>query len=243
MKQNWIKKIVISVIMVMALLTGCIPVYAYVDPDAEVEAGKEEIVEPAVEDPVEKVVEEMKEESKAEEESKEESSPGVLTPEGNLNLEDDVSDEASENLQFMTVRTKDGSVFYIIIDRSANSRNVYFLNEVDTSDLLALMNDEEKDAYEESLEEKEEEEKRPPVVQVQPQEPEPETEPVKTESEKQEKKAGVPVALLLVLAVIAVGVTGGYYFLKIRPAKNGTNIDNMEFEDDEYVDDGPYEEE
>ena len=160
MKQNWIKKIVISVIMVMALLTGCIPVYAYVDPDAEVEAGKEEIVEPAVEDPVEKLVEEMKEESKAEEESKEESSPGVLTPEGNLDLEDDVSDEASENLQFMTVRTKDGSVFYIIIDRSSNSRNVYFLNEVDASDLLALMNDEEKDAYEESLKEKEEEEKR-----------------------------------------------------------------------------------
>ncbi len=243
MKQNWIKKIVISVIMVMALLTGCIPVYAYVDPDAEVEAGKEEIVEPAVEDPVEKLVEEMKEESKAEEESKEESSPGVLTPEGNLDLEDDVSDEASENLQFMTVRTKDGSVFYIIIDRSANSRNVYFLNEVDASDLLALMNDEEKDAYEESLKEKEEEEKHPPVVQVQPQEPEPDTGPVKTEPDKQEKKAGVPIGLLLVLAVIAAGVTGGYYFLKIRPAKNGTNIDNMEFEDDEYVDDGPYEEE
>ena len=243
MKQNWIKKIVISVIMVMALLTGCIPVYAYVDPDAEVEAGKEEIVEPAVEDPVEKVVEEMKEESKAEEESKEESSPGVLTPEGNLDLEDDVSDEASENLQFMTVRTKDGSVFYIIIDRSSNSRNVYFLNEVDASDLLALMNDEEKDAYEESLKEKEEEEKQPPVIQVQPQEPESEKEPVKEEPEKQEKKAGISVTLLLVLAVIAAGVTGGYYFLKIRPAKNGTNIDNMDFEDDEYVDDGPYEEE
>ena len=243
MKQNWIKKIVISVIMVMALLTGCIPVYAYVDPDAEVEADKEEIVEPAVEDPVEKVVEEMKEESKAEEESKEESSPGVLTPEGNLDLEDDVSDEASENLQFMTVRTKDGSVFYIIIDRSSNSRNVYFLNEVDASDLLALMNDEEKDAYEESLKEKEEEEKQPPVIQVQPQEPESEKEPVKEEPEKQEKKAGIPVTLLLVLAVIAAGVTGGYYFLKIRPAKNGTNIDNMDFEDDEYVDDGPYEEE
>ena len=49
--------------------------------------------------------------------------------------------------------------------------------------------------------------------------------------------------LIVILAVIAAGVTGGYYFLKIRPAKNGTNIDNMDFEDDEYVDGGPYEEE
>ena len=241
MNRKWIKSAVISVIMLMALLTGCMPVYAYVDPDAETESSKEEIVEPAVEDSVQKAVEELTEESKTEEKSEEESSTGVLTPEGNLDLEDDVSEEASGNLQFMTVRTKDGSVFYIIIDRSAHSYNVYFLNEVDASDLLAIMNDEEKEAYEESLKEQEEKEEPEVVIPVEPQQPEPaESEP---EPVKQEQKAGVPIGLLIVLAVIAAGVIGGYYFLKIRPAKNGVNIDNMEFEDDEYVDDGPYEEE
>ena len=252
MKMRWIKKLTIMTVMIMVMLTGCIPVYAYVDPDAEVEEGKEEIVEPAVDDTVKKAAEEKKEESKSKEIQDEEKPSGVLTPEGNLDLKDDVSEEASENLQFMTVQAKDGTVFYLIIDRASNSRNVYFLNEVDTSDLLALMNDEEKDVYEESIKEQEElkrkeqeQAQQSTVVPVQPQDPEQEPKAVseREEPEKKEKKAGVPVTLLLILAMIAAGVTGGYYFLKIRPAKNGIHIDNMEFEDDEYVDDGPYEEE
>ena len=57
----------------------------------------------------------------------------TLTPKGNAQLVDDVSD--NENLQFITVTARDGNVFYFVIDKGAQSENVYFLNTVDESDL------------------------------------------------------------------------------------------------------------
>ena len=47
--------------------------------------------------------------------------------------------------QFITVESKNGNYFYIIIDRSGDTENVYFLNLVDEADLLALMENGEKD--------------------------------------------------------------------------------------------------
>ena len=61
----------------------------------------------------------------------------TLTPKGNAQLADDVSD--NENLQFITVTARDGNVFYFVIDKGAQSENVYFLNTVDESDLEALV--------------------------------------------------------------------------------------------------------
>ena len=63
----------------------------------------------------------------------------TLTPDGNAQLMDDVTD--NENLQFITVAARDGSEFYIIIDKGAQNENVYFLNTVDESDLAALVED------------------------------------------------------------------------------------------------------
>ncbi|MBR0277197.1 MAG: DUF4366 domain-containing protein [Clostridia bacterium] len=63
----------------------------------------------------------------------------TLTEKGNANLVDNVSD--SEDLQFITVTSKEGDTFYFIIDKAAESDNVYFLNKVDDSDLAALTED------------------------------------------------------------------------------------------------------
>ena len=73
-----------------------------------------------------------------------------LTPGGNLTVIDDVhqtndKDEV-EDKQFVTVQSKNGNTFYIIIDRSGDQENVYFLNAVDEADLMALMEDEQKAA-------------------------------------------------------------------------------------------------
>ena len=54
----------------------------------------------------------------------------------------------TEEMQFIAVTTKDGNVFYILINYSANEENsVYFLNKVDTFDLYSLlyMTDEEEE--------------------------------------------------------------------------------------------------
>lgn len=73
-----------------------------------------------------------------------------LTPGGNLTVIDDVHQtndkDEIEDKQFVTVQSKNGNTFYIIIDRSGDQENVYFLNAVDEADLMALMEDEQKSA-------------------------------------------------------------------------------------------------
>ena len=71
----------------------------------------------------------------------------AFTPDGNLTLVDDFSfltedeDGNTEGKQFLTVQTKAGNTFFIVIDRARESENTYFLNLVDEADLLALMDE------------------------------------------------------------------------------------------------------
>lgn len=66
----------------------------------------------------------------------------ALTPDGNLTLIDDIGSTTQRGKQFITVETKTGNVFYLIIDRDDEGKEtVHFLNQVDEADLLALMED------------------------------------------------------------------------------------------------------
>lgn len=146
--------------------------------------------------------------------------PIRLTPDGNLTLVDDIDGEQSEDKQFITVVTKNGNYFYIIIDRAGDKENVYFLNMVDEADLLALIEDDKKPTT--------------PVVTPQP-EPEPEPTP-EPQPEKKSNNSG-----LLLLVLLAVGAGGGafYYFKVLKPKQavsgsvDASEFDELNFDDEE----------
>ena len=129
---------------------------------------------------------------------------GPLTPEGNLTVVDDYQTTFSDGTaqQFITLVSKSGAYFYLIIDRAADGdQTAHFLNMVDEADLLALMD-------EEDIPEPEPE--PAPAPEPEPM-PEPEPEPEK------EDGAGKFVLVLLVLAGIAGG--GAYFWLKMQQRK------------------------
>ena len=75
---------------------------------------------------------------------------GALTPEGNLTLVDDYYTNYSDGSgqQFITLVSKSGNTFYLVIDRNAKGQQtVHFMNLVDEADLLSLMEDEDAEAY------------------------------------------------------------------------------------------------
>ena len=130
-----------------------------------------------------------------------EQNTGPLTPEGNLTVVDDYQTTFSDGTaqQFITLVSKSGAYFYLIIDRAADGdQTAHFLNMVDEADLLALMDEEEIP---------EPEPEPAPTPEPEPL-PEPEPEPEK------EDGAGKFMLVLLVLAGIAGG--GAYFWLKMR---------------------------
>ena len=63
-----------------------------------------------------------------------------ITPKGNATLVDDFYGDK----QLITVTTKAGNYYYILIDRANEDKetSVHFLNQVDDADLLALLDEE-----------------------------------------------------------------------------------------------------
>ena len=173
-----------------------------------------------------------------------------LTPDGNMSLVDDVT---TGTKQFLTLTTRDGNFYYLIIDRDKDgNENVHFLNQVDERDLISLMDEDEAKELEEQLaRQAEEEEAAQAALTTQTTEPEPTPEP-EPAPEKKINIAGFEISQKLFAGLIGCLVVIVFCivaFVKLGKKKNpeGNKVDpdddyEAEYDDEMDIEQGEYDE-
>lgn len=197
MKFKWLRTICMALILSVGLFSTT--AFAYTGGVEENEAAETPVVEPME----------------------------PLTPDGNLTLVDDEGTTSQQGKQFITLVTKTGNYFYLIIDRDDEGKEtVHFLNQVDEADLMKLMDEKELEQF-------------APTEEVEPEPiPEPEPEPeVPEEEPEQEPKVNFLPAVLLMLA-LAGG--GGFFLYKKLQEKKAQQEQEKPDPDADYTDDEDY---
>lgn len=156
-----------------------------------------------------------------------------LTPDGNLTLVDDYGDAPDSGQQFITLVTKNGNYFYLVIDRDKDgNENAHFMNLVDESDLFELLEDDAKDVYKAQLEAeqaaKEAAEKAAGEAAA--------AEAEKQEVPKNEKKR-VNLAPLFAVVFLILAGGGGWFLMQTKKKKKAEDApdpdaDYSDFEED-----------
>ena len=141
----------------------------------------------------------------------------------------DVLYSAATNKQFITVQSRAGQTYYLVIDydKPIDEENeiyeTYFLNLVDDRDLMSVLTDEEIVPT-----------PTPEIIYVTPEPttpPAPTAEPVAEPEKKKDNTSSM--MLLLVIAVIGVGVA--IWFFKFRNKSTPKSAPVREFDDDDEI--------
>ena len=167
---------------------------------------------------------------------------GALTPEGNLTLVDDYHTNYSDGSgqQFITLVSKSGATFYLVIDRNAKGQNtVHFMNLVDEADLLALMEEEAVDAH--TAEKEAAEQAELDRLKAEEEAKKAAEEAATAEPPKENKVTKYAGAFLGVVAMIALATGGGFYFYRQQMQKKKAEKEALDPDVDYTEDKGDFE--
>ena len=167
---------------------------------------------------------------------------GALTPEGNLTLVDDYHTDYSDGSgqQFITLVSKSGNTFYLVIDRNAKGQQtVHFMNLVDEADLLALMEEEAADAY--TAEKEAAAQAELDRLKAEEEAKKAEEEAATAEPPKENKITKYAGAFLGIVALIALAAGGGFYFYRQQMQKKKAEKEALDPDADYTEDKGDFE--
>ncbi len=167
---------------------------------------------------------------------------GALTPEGNLTLVDDYHTNYSDGSgqQFITLVSKSGNTFYLVIDRNAKGQQtVHFMNLVDEADLLALMEEEAADAY--TAEKEAAAQAELDRLKAEEEAKKAEEEAATAEPPKENKITKYAGAFLGIVALIALAAGGGFYFYRQQMQKKKAEKEALDPDADYTEDKGDFE--
>ena len=169
---------------------------------------------------------------------------GALTPEGNLTLVDDYYTNYSDGSgqQFITMVSKSGATFYLVIDRNAKGQQtVHFMNLVDEGDLLTLMEEEDAEAYNAEKEAAKQAELDKLKAEEEAKKAAEEAAASDAEQPKENKVTKYAVAFLGVVALIALVAGGGFYFFIQQKHKKQAEKEAADPDADYTEDNGNFE--
>jgi hypothetical protein len=167
---------------------------------------------------------------------KTDSEPPLINPQGGNGEMIESASNGDVNREFITVKTQNGAVFYIVIDRDSKTENVYFLNAVDEYDLMAFA----ENFPEEILAELETGSENPDGGDAEDSEDSDKNEDDKSGKETGgEPKSGKKSNALLIGVLAAAGIGGLVYFKVIKPKQVGKKNKNQVYEDEEDYEDEP----
>ena len=167
---------------------------------------------------------------------------GALTPEGTLPLVDDYHTNYSDGSgqQFITLVSKSGNTFYLVIDRNAKGQQtVHFMNLVDEADLLALMEEDAADAY--TAEKEAAAQAEQDKLKAEEEAKKAAEEAANTEPPKENKVTKYAGAFLGVVALIALAAGGGFYFYRQQMQKKKAEKEALDPDADYTEDKGDFE--